>query len=502
MAVELNTLTSRATSGLTLQSELVFRPSWFYFMDQDPFWLWCHYHAPQSEQVDDTTRFDKYRMQLGDEWENRYVTLNFPDAYHVQARWGKEALKETLAAMLRGEQVIHGAALWLLGEEVYGKADVLIRYDDHASDLGDFHYRAKEIKNAAQVKEYHQLQAGVYHWILSTLQGYCPASFDIVLREGDGEVAVKFDTVAAEMRRQLDQWRAIRDGQLKLEPLALDSTVSPWRKYANQRVIQRQDVTLLPGVGPKTASEWRTRGFASLDDIVAAGSSGEMGRLPNQDCYYHALALQTGKPVFRPGERPSIRRRKRILHFDVEDILITAPPTVSRPHVYMIGVAEPDGSTHIWTARGEDDEVRMWTDFLDWLGDPRDVALYCWTMYEAAKLDQAAAVHPRLAEQLMAAKSVLIDLKEEIKHRPYFPVTSYSIKVVTPVCGFNWSQDDVDGLTAQLMYVDWLKTGDDTIISKVEQYNREDVLAMVAVDRYVCSLPSGPRRFSRGLHEN
>jgi len=85
----------------------------------------------------------------------------------------------------------------------------------------------------------------------------------------------------------------------------------------------------------------------------------------------------------------------------------------------------------------------------------------------------------------MAVEAALIDLKEEIKHRPYFPVTNYSIKAVAPVCEFHWSQGDVDGLSAQLLYLDWLKSGDDAIIEKVEQYNREDVLAMLAVDRYV-----------------
>ena len=57
------------------------------------------------------------------------------------------------------------------------------------------------------------------------------------------------------------------------------------------------------------------------------------------------------------------------------------------------------------------------------------------------------------------------------------------------MCGFNWSQDDVDGQSAQLMYLDWLKTGDDSIIEKVQKYNMEDVLAMVTVDEYVCGLP-------------
>jgi predicted RecB family nuclease len=74
---------------------------------------------------------------------------------------------------------------------------------------------------------------------------------------------------------------------------------------------------------------------------------------------------------------------------------------------------------------------------------------------------------------------------------PNLPVTSYSIKVVAPVCDFNWSQDDVDGLSAQLLYLDWLKSGDGSIIERVEQYNREDVLAMLAVDRYVTGMDAG-----------
>jgi uncharacterized protein YprB with RNaseH-like and TPR domain len=39
-----------------------------------------------------------------------------------------------------------------------------------------------------------------------------------------------------------------------------------------------------------------------------------------------------------------------------------------------------------------------------------------------------------------------------------------------------------------LLYRDWLKSGDDRIIEKVQQYNREDVLAMVALDRFIMSL--------------
>ena len=104
-------------------------------------------------------------------------------------------------------------------------------------------------------------------------------------------------------------------------------------------------------------------GYQSWNDVLSRGREECIAKFGSDDCYYHALALQQNCPVFRLGEAAAIQRRERIVHFDVEDILITDPPTVTRPHVYMLGVAVPDGTTHIWTARGEDDEARMWTVF-------------------------------------------------------------------------------------------------------------------------------------------
>ena len=161
MTADLETILERATSGQTLDKGRIFRPSWFYSMIKDPFWIWCEYHAPGSERVDEETLFDHHRMQQGNVWEDQYVDENFPNAYEVESRWGLEAVRETIGAMLRGESTIHGGALWLLGEDVYGKSDVLVRCDDHPSDLGDFHYRVKEVKNSKEAKPYHQLQAAV-----------------------------------------------------------------------------------------------------------------------------------------------------------------------------------------------------------------------------------------------------------------------------------------------------------------------------------------------------
>ncbi len=72
---------------------------------------------------------------------------------------GLGALQETIGAMLVSESMMHGGALWLLGEDIYGKSDVLVCCDDHPSDFGDFHYRAKEVKNSRGAKLYRRLRA-------------------------------------------------------------------------------------------------------------------------------------------------------------------------------------------------------------------------------------------------------------------------------------------------------------------------------------------------------
>ena len=56
------------------------------------------------------------------------------------------------------------------------------------------------------------------------------------------------------MEKVLSIGRFIRDGQQRLEPNGLDSTGSPWRKYANEIIRERRDITLLPGVEERLAS--------------------------------------------------------------------------------------------------------------------------------------------------------------------------------------------------------------------------------------------------------
>ena len=56
-------LIQRATGGLKFDRHSLFRPSLVYKVLKDPFWVWCEYHAPRAEAVDETSRYDEMRFQ-------------------------------------------------------------------------------------------------------------------------------------------------------------------------------------------------------------------------------------------------------------------------------------------------------------------------------------------------------------------------------------------------------------------------------------------------------
>ena len=68
-------LVQRATGGRKFNRHALFRPSLTYYLLKDPFWVWCEYHAPKEEAVDETTRYDELRMQQGIAHEEECVRM-------------------------------------------------------------------------------------------------------------------------------------------------------------------------------------------------------------------------------------------------------------------------------------------------------------------------------------------------------------------------------------------------------------------------------------------
>src|SRR5574341_340641 len=206
----LEELIQRATAGRKFNRHALFRPSLSYYLLKDPFWLWCEYHAPKVAAVDETTRYDELRMRQGVEYEQRWVKTNFPDAIEIKPSFGFTALKSTFRARLEGSPAIYQPQLWDLGQDTYGKGDLLVRDDNQASDLGPFHYRVVEIKRSQSLQNSHVLQAAFYNQNVAMLQGYAAAELTVVLKDSVEQVGCNGKEKDIEAARKL--WKSLRDG--------------------------------------------------------------------------------------------------------------------------------------------------------------------------------------------------------------------------------------------------------------------------------------------------
>ncbi len=482
--ITLQDLMKRATGDRKFNRHKLFHPSLAYYLLKDPFWVWCKYHAPKEEAVDESTRYDELRMQQGIDFEAAWVKTNFGNAVKIEPGFGFEALKKTFQAMLQGAPAIYQPQLWDLSHDSYGKGDLLVRDDSAASDLGRFHYRVIEIKRSKSLQAYHALQAAYYNQILTLLQGYEPLEMTIALT--DSLASVPYPDQKAELNRLRTFWRSLRDDPIAPETRRPpDSSHSPWRVYGNKRIFEQKDLVLLAGIQKREREKLRQAGIHRVDQLWNLTGHAVNAIIGD---HYGATALQVaqayniGGPVVKPGQNLEIPRAKRLLYFDFETSDSVHP--TEPPHTYLIGCYDANRDQYVrFLARGAEDEGRIFDEFLDYAEDLRDTKLYHWTDFEIREILGVMRRWPWLAGSLERLMECCVDLKKVIQSGLYLPVPNFSIKSVAPALGFRWRQTDIGAYQSMVCYWDYLENRDLFAIDKAITYNQDDCMAMWHVDQ-------------------
>ncbi len=480
----LEQLLQRASAGEKFNRHNLYRPSLSYYLLKDPFWLWCQHHAPKSAAVDETTRYEKLRMQQGIDYEAHWVKANYPDAVEIKPSFGFAALKNTCQALLAGVRAIYQPQLWDLEQATYGKGDLLIRDDSAPSELGPYHYRVIEIKRSQSLQSSHALQAAFYNDNIAKLQGYLPGEFTIVLKDHQESVAHSGQAEGIISARQL--WQELRAGSVVPEMnRPPNGASSPWRHYANQRTIENRDLILLAGIAKRERDKLRGAGIVSVDQLWDKRQeelSEIIGPRYGEIAYHVSQAYKLGGPVMKPGHELNIRRAKRRLYFDFEtsDSVHPSEP----PHTYLIGCYDDARDQFVkFLARGAENEARIFSEFFDYVGDARDVCLYHWTDFEIHQMRRVARRWPQLSPSIETIIGNCVDLKQVIQAAVYLPVPTFSIKSVAPALGFHWRQKDIGAYQSMVCYWDYLDNTDLFAIDRALVYNEDDCKAMWHVDQ-------------------
>ena len=465
---------------------------------EDPFGVWCHFHAPKEEAVEEPNLYENLRGKTDKLVRVHWIEKHCSKTVVITGT-DKERFYNTLKAMQEGEEGIIGGILWDLRKQegVYGGVNFLLKVNSGHSVFGDYHYKIVQLKRAGEMKEHYAFQTALLNKILTEIQGYDSGEAFFVFKAK--EQILTCSRVIERAQKAGEIYQAIRRGELlpeaKKPPKA---ALAPWRIYANKYVFEKHDLVLIPHLNNTMRAILRANNINTYEDIVAAGFDKIKELLADPTypentpvlTYAHALAFSKNKPVLRAKGKFPPPEKKRNLYFDFEATETFQENNTS--FIYLIGVWDKEADKFIpFIAKEEKEEEIIFKQFADYVAScGNDVALYHWTEYEVKKMKKLQAKYPNIAKELEMLVSACVDLKIVVERAFYLPAPSLSLKAAAPALGFNWRQKDCGAMDSMVYFTKWLKDGDEAALKKVLMYNEDDCIAMLKVELALRDLQS------------
>lgn len=480
--LELQQLFTAFSAGRTPQKQ-DFNASRMFTLLEDPFSIWCGFHAPPQEAVSEPNRYENLKIRTDRSARDAWIRQEFPSVLFISAASEEQRFKATLTAMAQGERAIANAALWNLDQHVYGSVNLLVRQDTAPSRFGNYHYVVYQFKRAYDLKEHYRLQVALLTQILGEIQQYTPADALLCLKEHWEKV--DFAAHRQRLNEELIFWNNIRTGLAKPQAHKPPKAASaPWRVYANRWVTQNKDLVLLPHLNIQMRQFLKINGLFNTDDVAKVPLEKLQTILEEPyatETHYNALAYWHNKPILRQEGHFPPPSKKHNLYFDFE-----ATETFTKENksfVYLIGLWDKEQDKYVtFVAKTPEEEISIFEQFYNYIQDFEDTILFHWTEYEVRKMKTLAGVYPQYAEHLNKLCSLCYDLKVCVNNAFYLPAPSFSLKAVAPIFGFNWRQDDCGAMDSMVYFTSWLKTGDESLLHKIFMYNEDDCKAMLVVE--------------------
>lgn len=432
-------------------------------------------HGPQEEAAEPDAGL-QLLMERGEEYEASIVKkirgLKTPK--YPKGNYSAGALA-TVNLMRTGAPWIYQGVL--RDGNILGFPD-LLRLQNGRSNLGGFSYEPIDIKNHKEVSKKDQMQLLAYSILLEPILGRRPARGGIWLNTGKiarVDIEVEFSDFAELMNRLgliaagEEETYGYRCGECK---------ICPWHDYCRDTWKEDKHLSLLYGMSAGTAQKFEAVKIRTYRDLAKAdvrelSCETKIKEQTIEKFQRFAHAYNKKAPIIiKPAEFP---KDIPILFYDIETYEST---------VYLHGVIKLDNGrreSQFFVARDPKDEKKVWQDFLKYVGQADKAVIYTWSRYEFGFVEELWKKYGGDSKAHRALTNGLVDMCAFVKSHFALPVSSYSIKQVAPVFGFQWRADDAGGLNSETWYRDWLDTGDEKTLRKIVDYNDDDVRAMEVV---------------------
>jgi len=447
--------------------------------ESDPFGLW-HDHYGDEKLKDLVGEFGEFLREQGIRVEQALLKKRHKSFIDLSDESFAAAVKRTRALLKKGVSIIYQPALESKKLGLRARPDII--------QVKKGKCIIEEYKLAANPEGTHELQASFYSYLLKKEYGL-ESECKVVSRLNE-EFVVPYDESLVTEAIQLAREILLRD----TPPPPVYNCSSSWSTLQNKVAKETKDITLAWNVGAVVAGYLREEGIQVLDDLVKIDpaflrSTPGMGPKKTTQVLNSAKAQMTRKPIRVAHWKPSEDRPEQEIFIDLEGSGELFQDDPAWNCIYLIGLIPRNKGVKKayvpYLANKPGEEKAILRKFVDYLGKQKhSFRLYHWHHYEKTQLKKACERHDltRAYDKLILPN--LVDLCTAAQASYVLPTPGWSIKVVAPYFGFNWSQpsSEVDAMKSAMMWFKQAKNGaNGEGMDKVLKYNEDDCKAMIVV---------------------
>jgi len=394
-----------------------------------------------------------------------------------------EAYANTLELMRKGTVMIYQGVL--IKDDMIGRPDILLKIKG-ASNLGDHHYMACDIKSGKRLKEEYRLQVTFYSHLLELVQNRLPEKGRII---NSARKNLDF-RIKDEIDRFYDVMRKVREISkgIEVKP-SITSRCGDcrWKEVCFEQAEKDGDISLIYKMNRKQKELLNNNHITTLKhaaqiDVYSISDITGISRSAIRRFGLQARSLLNSKHIVI--DMPHLPIHSTEIFFDIE-----GESELGIDYLYGV-LLRKDGKEEyksFW-ADTPKDEKKMWNEFCDFMSSVGDCRIYHYTGYEKISINRLKKKYGIDNKLEKLFNCCTIDLFPQVTNNVILPIYSYSIKPIAKLLGFKWSDKNAGGTQSMVWYEAWLNKNEQSVKEKILEYNMNDCQATRVVLDWLRSL--------------